>query len=192
MIKTHIAASGIHAGEYVPCRAKYVPCRIAGKNEHVYFADEESIQEFNGLNDEVQRNIWWEESDNTDDSRAMMSTLQSGSTVDKDEYESVLNAIKNSNDHIWDAAGHGMTARTGEPDHNGVILDDGWSMTDDHHASVVNESGNDGSGYTTYGKCVLTGYHDRNIKVNTWKHHSISMGRMVQAASLLCRYQGYE
>lgn len=70
--------------------------------------------------------------------------------------------------------------------------DDGWSMTDDHHASVVNESGNDGSGYTTYGKCVLTGYHDRNIKVNTWKHHSISMGRMVQAASLLCRYQGYE
>lgn len=84
MIKTHIAAIGMHAGEYVPCRAKYVPCRIAGKNEHVYFADEESIQEFNELNDEVQRNIWREESDNTDNTEntenihAMMSTLQSG------------------------------------------------------------------------------------------------------------------
>ena len=50
MIKTHIAAIGMHAGEYVPCRAKYVPCRIAGKNEHIHFADEESIQEFNELN----------------------------------------------------------------------------------------------------------------------------------------------
>ena len=178
MIKTHIAASGMHAGEYVPCRAKYVPCRIAGKNEHVYFADEESMQEFNGFNDEVQRNIWQEESDNTDNSHTMMSTLQSGSTVDKDEYESVLNDIKNSNDHTW-GAGHGMIARTGEPDRNGVILDDGWNMTDNHHTSAVNEAGNDDSEYTTYGNGetimrvedsvgydIMNGeYDDRNIKV---------------------------
>ena len=101
MIKTHIAASGMHAGEYVPCR-------IAGKNEHIHFADEESIQEFNEFNDEVQRNIWQEESDDTDNIHTMMSTLQSGSTVDKDEYESVLNAIKNSSEELFTGSSNGL------------------------------------------------------------------------------------